>query len=265
MSNSNYYSTFTTADFSALFPDFNERSHLMSDADVATVKTFLQVATGGDFTRVPVDRLALVHFVQPVDAVPLEIKAMPSHSFGQRLTEHAPIAGGDVSWNDLKLPKAVYERMESDVDFYRQATQLIWLFRKPLLLAELPNDRCMNCAANKATGFVTSFMPKFGDVANASQPKLLLFIMPAFPVCGELVCNARLRQFSDQFAHMGGVNLNRVGVSCRNCGKSGGAQMKKCGRCKAVFYCGRDCQLNDWSKHRVACRKLSKSELSTQT
>jgi hypothetical protein len=29
--------------------------------------------------------------------------------------------------------------------------------------------------------------------------------------------------------------------------------LKRCGRCKLVLYCGRDCQVNDWKRHRHEC------------
>ena len=31
--------------------------------------------------------------------------------------------------------------------------------------------------------------------------------------------------------------------------------LKKCSRCKTAFYCGRDCQVKDWSRHKVVCIK----------
>ena len=31
--------------------------------------------------------------------------------------------------------------------------------------------------------------------------------------------------------------------------------MKKCGRCKLVFYCDRKCQKRDWKVHKLMCKK----------
>ena len=35
---------------------------------------------------------------------------------------------------------------------------------------------------------------------------------------------------------------------------------KKCGRCKDVTYCDRDCQAADWNRHRYECRPCPKEE-----
>nr|XP_031838964.1 zinc finger MYND domain-containing protein 10 isoform X1 [Nomia melanderi] len=35
---------------------------------------------------------------------------------------------------------------------------------------------------------------------------------------------------------------------------------KRCSKCKAAWYCGRECQVKDWPKHKVICDKITKSE-----
>jgi hypothetical protein len=35
-------------------------------------------------------------------------------------------------------------------------------------------------------------------------------------------------------------------------------QIKRCAKCKSVFYCSRDCQVKDWSAHKLACKELRK-------
>ncbi|XP_076647141.1 zinc finger MYND-type containing 10 [Halictus rubicundus] len=35
---------------------------------------------------------------------------------------------------------------------------------------------------------------------------------------------------------------------------------KRCSKCKMVWYCGRECQVKDWEKHKVICDKVTKTE-----
>lgn len=37
---------------------------------------------------------------------------------------------------------------------------------------------------------------------------------------------------------------------CNKCGKDA---IKKCGRCKSVYYCSRECQVEDWKTHKPIC------------
>lgn len=41
-------------------------------------------------------------------------------------------------------------------------------------------------------------------------------------------------------------------ITCATCNASN--PTTQCGRCKAVFYCGRDCQKAHWSSHRATCQ-----------
>ena len=41
---------------------------------------------------------------------------------------------------------------------------------------------------------------------------------------------------------------------CRSCGSKEGTLLR-CTQCKAVMYCGRECQTTDWKKHRKECKK----------
>lgn len=37
------------------------------------------------------------------------------------------------------------------------------------------------------------------------------------------------------------------------CGKKD-KEMKKCGRCKKIYYCSKECQIKDWQNHKSECK-----------
>ena len=40
---------------------------------------------------------------------------------------------------------------------------------------------------------------------------------------------------------------------CDHCGNGG--SLKRCARCKSVWYCSRECQKNGWSTHKLVCQQ----------
>ena len=48
-------------------------------------------------------------------------------------------------------------------------------------------------------------------------------------------------------------------TQCANCGNKAGALMS-CGRCRAVKYCKRECQVAHFKDHKAACRTLAASK-----
>lgn len=47
---------------------------------------------------------------------------------------------------------------------------------------------------------------------------------------------------------------------CENvtCSKAGTKQeLKQCGDCRAVYYCSRECQVQDWKVHKLVCKSLN--------
>jgi hypothetical protein len=46
-------------------------------------------------------------------------------------------------------------------------------------------------------------------------------------------------------------------LHCQHCQKIEPTEVifQKCGRCKTVIYCSRDCQVADWSRHKKECKK----------
>lgn len=50
-----------------------------------------------------------------------------------------------------------------------------------------------------------------------------------------------------------------VKLGCKGCGEDdrddGKKMMMRCGKCRVVKYCGKECQKADWGKHRKVCFK----------
>jgi hypothetical protein len=52
------------------------------------------------------------------------------------------------------------------------------------------------------------------------------------------------------------IVMGHAGVqpnTCASCGKT--EKLRKCSKCKAIYYCGEECQRADWRKHKGLCLK----------
>ncbi|KAF3928576.1 hypothetical protein AA313_de0201383 [Arthrobotrys entomopaga] len=67
-------------------------------------------------------------------------------------------------------------------------------------------------------------------------------------------------------ALQGSGNINRVEsdfsapMRCANCAKVDAVQLMLCGRCKAVRYCGRICQVAHYKEHKALCQAITASK-----
>jgi hypothetical protein len=79
-------------------------------------------------------------------------------------------------------------------------------------------------------------------------------------VCGKGECESQMRQaIQEEMLEVGaGAEARVEAIVCTVCGKIEG--VRKCGRCKAVTYCGKDHQKADWKTHRGVC--MSRDEES---
>jgi hypothetical protein len=74
------------------------------------------------------------------------------------------------------------------------------------------------------------------------------------PKCVYWACKAAARSNAKATSFL--EKFKRVESSeCGNCSKkaSGSVKFTCCGRCKYVYYCGRDCQSSDWARHKKWC------------
>ena len=56
------------------------------------------------------------------------------------------------------------------------------------------------------------------------------------------------------------TNRNR----CHKCDKTGKRKkdkLSKCGKCQAITYCSRECQVEDWSRHKDNCVPVMVTEI----
>ncbi|XP_047119753.1 zinc finger MYND domain-containing protein 10 [Schistocerca piceifrons] len=53
--------------------------------------------------------------------------------------------------------------------------------------------------------------------------------------------------------------LEKLAGTAPTCAECGERAAKKCSRCKALWYCGRECQVKNWPTHKTTCNKLSES------
>ena len=51
-----------------------------------------------------------------------------------------------------------------------------------------------------------------------------------------------------------GEKRTEPGEACDYCGGKSG-DLKRCSRCKAVWYCSRNCQKDAWKTHKTRCVK----------
>jgi len=60
--------------------------------------------------------------------------------------------------------------------------------------------------------------------------------------------------FTEVFGAMDNMRSENKNT-CEHCCKTSKAELKRCGRCKNVSYCSRDCQVAHWPKHNIDCTK----------
>ncbi|KAF1912124.1 hypothetical protein BDU57DRAFT_523498 [Ampelomyces quisqualis] len=59
------------------------------------------------------------------------------------------------------------------------------------------------------------------------------------------------------------LNFSMHSKPCSTC--SGGPAKRRCSRCKAAYYCDRNCQKSDWKTHRNACEPAAQEDSAPAT
>ncbi|CAE7211708.1 Zinc finger MYND domain-containing protein [Pyrenophora teres f. teres] len=53
------------------------------------------------------------------------------------------------------------------------------------------------------------------------------------------------------------LNVSLTSKPCTSC--SGAPARRRCSRCKAAYYCDRNCQKSDWKTHRNVCEPITQT------
>ena len=195
------------------------------------------------------------------DAVPFDFQAHICHTFGKKYSPQSQISGGNIE-ADLKIPKRVHEKMKSDVNFAHKMTVYLYSVQKTALLECLTKqgyDVCMNCATNKAVGFVQNC----SDYVKPSRYGLTLLM--GYPVCGKIDCNSKLDKCLKKFhknVMPSSALVQNLCTYCKNLSEdsTGNQTLLLCMACKHAYYCSKECQTKDWKSHKPKCKMFRKSK-----
>lgn len=157
------------------------------------------------------------------------------HSIPSSLITNTSAKGKDTRYNEL-LRKTVEPIMKEHEEACRNA------FQAPV---------CNSCGspANMVLQSPMSWL-------NGGEGEPLIGVWVT-PFCGKGRCETRLRQevqeeMDENFQDNSGPAGQCIEImACQVCGRTEG--IKRCGRCKAIGYCGTDHQKADWKVHKMMC------------
>jgi hypothetical protein len=145
----------------------------------------------------------------------------------------------DGIWLDLCSPIGG-RHLQALEEVHHMATQAI--------LSSKPFD-CVFCKIPSTT---------FSRLSYCRPPESVIKVPVVFddvtiPTCGNDICCAKARRLILSLAES---KKTKISFICGYCGKpeSEPKEMSKCGKCKAVHYCNRECQAADWPIHKKCCR-----------
>lgn len=94
---------------------------------------------------------------------------------------------------------------------------------------------------------------KDGSVTNECRKKDNLGANASWEENGGSCTSVSREEKSGSVANDCGEEKDGTNI-CGSCGSQGSFQ--KCSRCKAVFYCSKECQRKDWPTHKYSCTKV---------
>jgi hypothetical protein len=75
----------------------------------------------------------------------------------------------------------------------------------------------------------------------------------------------KMRSFEDAATRKSEQGVDPMRRACRTCSKASTPEkpFEVCARCKAAYYCSRECQRKDWPTHKAECKRRSKMDAAS--
>jgi hypothetical protein len=86
-------------------------------------------------------------------------------------------------------------------------------------------------------------------------PEIPPFLHPMIQVGASITSIGRtpIEKFSIYDSESSSSSSIEYSPTCSTCLKKG--ILKRCSKCKKVFYCSKECQKKDWNFHKTICKK----------
>ena len=119
--------------------------------------------------------------------------------------------------------------------------------------------RCTECGG--ATDYQNTNWIRLFSSDSSDVPQFASLSMTAVPSCGSLHCLSVTRRMNQLHAGMVDNIIEETGATvpdiniCTGCGAAN-RSLRRCGRCRSVHYCSRECQRGHWPIHRFNCSQI---------
>jgi len=110
---------------------------------------------------------------------------------------------------------------------------------------------CINCRGRTGTAVLTPI-----SYLHLDPPLIQVLVSP---ICGLPMCRKAAEvMVQDIMEEMNELDMNRE-IKCEAEGCGNIENIKRCGKCKVIGYCGTACQKKDWKEHKKICAQLAAS------
>lgn len=161
--------------------------------------------------------------------------------------------------NHVKLED--FDRAMSDYQF-RHVLVTSLIRKNAKLVLQDYNFWCCIC-----DNMATDFHVNRGDLLDRTPPQVLATM--AYPICDNKGCKLTASQRMEGVLASLEKEDGMTGIysqsprECGTCGTTSVHEMQICSRCKATYYCNRECQLKAWLEHKKCCVAPDSSQTSS--